>query len=430
MAVPEERTAEAVRQQVRGVFEGAPPLVFVPASGARSRARREVDWLSLWRGVLLGAGAAFGGYLVATQLLPTIPKPHLDASAEATLVIGAIVAAAIAPLVHELGHVVGGLLVRFRFMMLTWGPVRIAREGKAIRVGLNRTFNHVGGIALLLPETFENLPRRTAVMIGMGPATSLVLGVAALIASYTTGIWHSAAGMSAPPRAIGGLWEAVFGVSSLGIALVTLMPGRTAGLYTDGAQILRYVRGGAAMERHCALMALAGIATGMTRPRDWPTTLIDRLTGDNDPDGGGVLARTLVYYQALDQGDVERAHASLTAVLAETATAGRRTHALYAEEAAFYELVVRGDVDATERWLGSAAPGVVADATMRGVLTDLIAVARDGRDAAALEAARARIEPALSTVAGRSGADALKAELVRRFLRHPERSEGPIVMSS
>lgn len=54
-------------------------------------------------------------------------------------------------------------------------------------------------------------------------------------------------------------------------------------------------------------MALAGIATGMTHPRDWPAALIGRLTGDDGPDGGGVLARTLVYYQALDEGDLARA---------------------------------------------------------------------------------------------------------------------------
>lgn len=107
MAVPEERPAEAVRRQVTGVFDNAPPLAFVPASGARARRRREVD-----------------------------------------------------------------------------------------------------------------------------------------------------------SRAIGGLWAAAFGVSSLGIALVTLLPGRTAGLYTDGAQILRYVRGGQAMERHSASWPLPASRRG------------------------------------------------------------------------------------------------------------------------------------------------------------------------
>jgi hypothetical protein len=364
----------------------------------------------------LGAALTAGVYLLMSRFLPTVPRARLGAVGRLVLVTGVLLAAAVAPLVHEVGHIVGGALVRFRFTFLTWGPLRVAREGNQLRVHLNRDLASAGGIALSLPTTMEDLARRTAIVAAAGPVTSLALGVVALMTSYLTGIWRSPAAMSNPALAIAGIAVGAFGVSSIGIGLLTLIPGRTGHFATDGAQLLRHVRGGSEADRHVALVTMAAVATGPTRPRDWPGALIRRLTVDDPDSSDAILAESLAYYQALDDGDLPAAHRALGSVLERTVPKGRRVRAPYAQEAAFYELAVRGDAPAARRWLDEELGGSIADVPMRKVLVNLLTlidVANAG-DAAAADRARARVDEALPALAARSGVDALKAELVAR----------------
>jgi hypothetical protein len=334
------------------------------------------------------------------------------------LFIGVLVAAAVAPLVHELGHVIGGAFVRFRFTFLTWGPFRVAREGDEVRVRMNSDFALAGGIALSLPTTMEDLARRNAIVVAAGPVVSLVAGAVALTVSYLTGIWRSSAAMSDPTLAITGMVAATFGLCSIGLGLLTLIPGRTGRFATDGAQLLRYVRGGSEADRHSAVATLLAVAMGATRPRDWPRGVIRGLT-IGDPDGSdAILGESFAYYQALDDGDMRRAHQALSTVLERTIVKGRRARAPYAQEAAFYELAVRGDASAAGRWLDEELGGSIADVPMRKVLVDLMTMTKvaEAGDATATAKARSRVEDALPALAARSGVDALKAELVARRL--------------
>ena len=415
MAVSEERAGEAVREQV-GAWTTPPPLPFA-VSGLPNEETKP-DWGSFVRSMVLGGGVTLGAYLLISRFLPTVPRAHLGAVGKIELGLGILLAAAVAPLVHEVGHVIGGALVRFRFTFLAWGPFRVAREGDHVRVRLNRDFALAGGIALSLPVTMDDLARRNAIVVAMGPAISLTLGVLALAVSYLTGIWRSAVAMSDPTLAITGMVTATFGLCSMGLGFVTLIPGRTGRFATDGAQLLRYVRGGSDADRHSAIVTLLAVAMGATRPRDWPRDLIPRLT-TNDPDGSdAILGESFAYYQALDDGDLPRAHQSLSTVLERTVVKGRRARAPYAQEAAFYELAVRGDASAAGRWLDEELGGSIADVPMRKVLVDLMTLTKlvDAGDATAAAKARSRVQDALPALAARSGTDALKADLVARRL--------------
>ena len=413
MAVSEERARKAVWEQVEASAT-TPPLPF--AVSGRPNEAPKPDWWSFIRSMALGGGLALGAYLVISRWLPTVPKAHLGAVGRLVLFVGVLVAAAGAPLVHELGHVIGGAFVRFRFVFLAWGPFRVVREGDRVRVRMNKDLGHAGGIALSLPTTMEDLARRNAIVVATGPVVSVVLGVVALTASWLTGIWRSPAAMSDPALAVLGLVAAAFGVASIGIGLVTLIPGHTGGLSTDGAQLLRYVRGGPEADRHGTLITMAAVATSATRPRDWPRDLAPRLTTADPASTDALLAESLVYYQALDDGDLHRAHRALSTLLQRTIVKGRRARAPYAQEAAFYELAVRGDASAAGRWLDEELGGSITDVPMRKVLVELLTLARvvDAGDATAAAKARSRVEDALPALAARSGVDALKAELVAR----------------
>jgi hypothetical protein len=368
--------------------------------------------------MVLGGAVTLGAYLLISRFLPTVPRAQLGAVGKLVLFIGVLVAAAVAPLVHELGHVIGGAFVRFRFTFLTWGPFRVAREGDEVRVRMNSDFALAGGIALSLPTTMEDLARRNAIVVAAGPVVSLVAGAVGLTVSYLTGIWRSSAAMSDPTLAITGMVAATFGLCSIGLGLLTLIPGRTGRFATDGAQLLRYVRGGSEADRHSAVATLLAVAMGATRPRDWPRGVIRGLT-IGDPDGSdAILGESFAYYQALDDGDMRRAHQALSTVLERTIVKGRRARAPYAQEAAFYELAVRGDASAAGRWLDEELGGSIADVRMRKVLVDLMTMTKvaEAGEATATAKARSRVEDALPALAARSGVDALKAELVARRL--------------
>ena len=415
MAVSEECAGEAVREQVVPSAT-TPPLPF--AVSAWPNEEPKLDWRSFVRSMVLGGAVTLGAYLLISRFLPTIPKAHLGAVGRIVLFTGVLLAVAVAPLVHEVGHVVGGAFVRFRFAFLAWGPFRVAREADQVRVRLNRDFALAGGIALSLPTTMEDLARRSAIVVAAGPVVSLALGAIALAVSYLTGIWRSSAAMSDPTLAITGIVAAAFGVSSIGVGLVTLLPGKTGRYATDGAQLLRYVRGGSEADRHGTLMTLAAVATGATRPRDWPKDLIRRLTIEDPDSSDAILAESFAYYHALDDGDLAGAHEALSRVLERTIVKGRRVRAPYAQEAAFYELAVRGDASAATRWLDEELGGSIGDVPMRKVLVELLTLAKvvEAGDAAAAAKARSRVEDALPALAARSGVDALKAELVERRL--------------
>ena len=415
MAVSEERAGEAVREQV-GASATTPPLPFAVSGWPNEEAK--LDWPSFVRSMVLGGAVALGAYLLISRFLPTVPRAHLGSVGKLVLFAGVLSAAAVAPLVHEVGHVIGGALVRFRFAFLAWGPFRVAREADHVRVRLNRDFALAGGIALSLPTTMEDLARRNAIVVAMGPAVSLVAGVVAMSVSYLTGIWRSSAAMSDPTLAITGMAAATFGLCSIGLGLLTLIPGRTGRFATDGAQLLRYVRGGAGADRHSAVVTLLAVAMGATRPRAWPRDLIHSLTTADPGGSDAILGESFAYYQALDDGDVSRAHQALSTVLERTIVKGRRARAPYAQEAAFYELAVRGDASAAGRWLDEELGGSIADVPMRKVLVELLTLTKvvEAGDATAAAKARSRIEEALPALAARSGVDALKAELVARRL--------------
>ena len=63
-------------------------------------------------------------------------------------------------LVHELGHVIGGRLAGYAFVMLAVGPVKWVREQGRVRWRWNTSLNAFGGLALMVPADIGTEPGR------------------------------------------------------------------------------------------------------------------------------------------------------------------------------------------------------------------------------------------------------------------------------
>jgi hypothetical protein len=212
---------------------------------------------------------------------------------------------------HEMGHVVAGLQADFRFRFLTVGPFMWEKETDHSRLTFrwNKDLNSAGGLALLLPNSEQNLARRFAQLAMGGPLASLLLTVLAGL-----GFWA----LPNPEAPAPGLFllrsSCLFlALTSAAIGVITTIPFHSGGFYSDGARFLRLIRGGEEARLESLLLTLIAKATGGTRPKDLDPALFAE---------GIALAKAqeapfepyfyqYQYYHLIDCGQVEEAEVAL-----------------------------------------------------------------------------------------------------------------------
>jgi len=99
---------------------------------------------------------------------------------EVILNLWAIVGIALLVLaIHELGHVVVGLIGGLNFKFMTVGPITFQKEKRKVRIRENKLWAYFGGVAMLVPPSIEtpNLSKKWAWMTLGGPITSLLFGI-------------------------------------------------------------------------------------------------------------------------------------------------------------------------------------------------------------------------------------------------------------
>lgn len=324
---------------------------------------------------LLVAGIFFG-YAMARLFGPGAAAPRAGLSLPGLLLglpltLGAIL------LTHELGHVLGGRLVGFRFLLLIVGPLKVTGGPQGLHFSLNRNLALAGGLAACLPTDLHQLNRRLLVMVAGGPVASLLLGASAL------GLYQVLRGQ-AP-------WDFIaltLGLGSLAIVVATLIPVTTAGFLTDGSQILSLLRNDATARLRALLLALQGESLSGKRPRDWsPAVLAQALAGQSDPTTRGA-AHMMAYYVALDQGDVAVAAEHLAQTLAlEKQLAKGFVEATYLE-AAYFAAAHQRDAAAARRYLTQGV-GSLAEPHSRLRAEAAVLLAEGHADAGRAKAAEA-----------------------------------------
>nr|MCU0247818.1 hypothetical protein [Bryobacter sp.] len=232
-------------------------------------------------------GAAIGGVPVGAIMIVVLrSRPQLP---PAWIFFPGVVAAMfLAPLVHELGHLIFGLTQRFRFCFLIVGPLAVRQEGGRWKVEWNRSLAMAGGIVGMTPEGEENLRRRMLWMVLGGPLTSLLAAPLALLT------------VPAGPMVVVG-W--VFGLLSAAIGLATMIPSQVEGLSSDGARVLQLWRGGPSAERYCRTIMLYSSSRAGVTPGQWSEAALSELEADPGEGADAMMALSLVYTWRLDRGE-------------------------------------------------------------------------------------------------------------------------------
>lgn len=156
------------------------------------------------------------------------------------LVIQVIASYFIVVTVHELGHIVVGIISGFRFELFVLGPIGLKRnENGNLIFYIEKNKALWGGCAATVPikEDKENINKFANLLIG-GPLISLIFGILLIILFINFRV----------------TFYLVLGAMSLGISFATLIPMRAGCFYTDGGRWLRIKRKGYASKVEIVLI--------------------------------------------------------------------------------------------------------------------------------------------------------------------------------
>jgi Zn-dependent protease len=248
---------------------------------------------------------------------------------------------AVAVIVHEMGHLLAGWMVGFRFSSITIGPIALRMEFGKLRAGIRRTLP-AGGYAGMHIDRIRRLRRRLLRFIAGGPLANLL--TAALAASWLA---------YSPPRsiALASSLELFWMMSAL-IAIINLLPLRIGMLYTDGARMLMLRSSLPKARRWISLTAIGNQAQNGVRARLWKRSWLNAAAGLGDKSVDDFTGNWIAYAAANDRKEGAVAAAHLEKCLELANLLGPSLRDLVAMEATVFSSWFREDAVTAQKWFG------------------------------------------------------------------------------
>lgn len=238
---------------------------FLQSPPANLKAPPPASWRTLILATVLGGVL---GYLGVTALMSSEVTQQIKALQGAQVAVLALCGLLIfwlCLLVHEAGHLLGGVLGGLRPVFLFAGPLRLdfATDGTR-RARWNSARATWGGLAVAVPRRSTMALGAARRMVAGGPAASwllalLAFGLASLLQGLPALVAHLAALMSAA------------------IGTATLLPLSSGGFASDGGQLLQMARGEPDVLRRLELAGVVGQSMAGLRPREWPAPQLQAI---------------------------------------------------------------------------------------------------------------------------------------------------------
>jgi hypothetical protein len=268
-------------------------LAPLPAPVAPGRGSRIVFWVSvamtaavvvtisnvkpsLWRDTAAALQARFPDVFDAPWTVARI-----------VVAVASIAVATVAVVVlHECGHLAGGLLAGFRFNTMAIGPLKVDDR---FRLSIHRgTLAWSGGWVAMFPAAPDRLRWRAIALVAAGPLTCIGVGTAGLLAG-----------------AIAGPGSAVFIVGCL-LSALDLLPVRAGAVTWDGWRIVSLLRNDVWARRWLALITVAAEFRSGVAPDELPRPVIEDLVAVEDESVDTPIAHAVAYSASFFSGDNDR----------------------------------------------------------------------------------------------------------------------------
>lgn len=244
--------------------------------------------------------------------------------------------------VHELGHLLAGWAVGFRFADIRVGPFSLRLEHGRPRIAFYReTFG--SGSAGMYVGSVRRLRRRLMIFLAGGPLANVVsVPTTVLLFNYAF------AGLA---ETWVGTLGAQFTVFSLIAGMVNLMPIKVAGLLSDGARLQMFFRSRDRSRRWLSIAALASLHGSGIRARNWKRTWANAAASLHDNSLDSFAGEWLAYASSSDRDEASAAGIHLERCLELTCKLPRSARDVVAQEAAFFAAWFRSDVALAEQWV-------------------------------------------------------------------------------
>jgi hypothetical protein len=177
-------------------------------------------------GLVMGVGMMFAAiYLIPKE---TAEKVFPDSKIESVIFfISVFVCPFFAIFLHELGHLIAGLVHGFKIQLFVVAFFGMKREDDKVKIYFNKDLNYFGGVAATSPQKITNeLKRQFAQILIAGPLFSVIFGLLfILIFVYTDTIFNSSFG--------------IIGITSIGLFFATTLPEKSGIFFTDRKRMQR-----------------------------------------------------------------------------------------------------------------------------------------------------------------------------------------------
>ena len=251
-------------------------------------------------GILLLLGGIGFGYGLGSLFSGSLDKEALGLDVSTTtLIISLVLSIFLVLLIHELGHVLGGLAYGNRFALLIAGPLKVENENGKLKWSLNRSLSSFGGLAMTIPMSTDNFKARRTATVAAGPGASLLLAILTLVPALLL-----------PPQALPSYFRfflLCLGFLSFTIFMATIIPMQSGGFMSDGAQLVNIYRDNPAANRYEALLQLVAELQPGKRPKDISEEQIQKITALGYDDTFGLSGLNYLYYRAVDRREWEEA---------------------------------------------------------------------------------------------------------------------------
>ena len=255
-------------------------------------------------------------------------------------------------LIHELGHLIAGLRLGYRFKIFAVGMIHVYQDGDQLRFSWRRLAWQPANLLgfTLFEIDYADFRRRLGWLVAAGPLANVLLAViSGLFSLRANGFPSYELYLNNPLSWILSEFNALLFWVSIFLLAMSLYP--SAWVSTDGHKLLRLWRSGAILERFKAQMQIASAVLHGIRPRDWPLAWIAALTEAQDDTADTANAHTLAYRWALDRGDERQAEEFLTTAVKLRSVVSPQDRINLLIEAAYVEARYHANANNANQWL-------------------------------------------------------------------------------